>query len=67
MEKINVTVWNEYCREKLDKNVAEIHPKRIHGAIGKPSYFPNINEGIRAQRVVDAMLKSAETEMVVRL
>lgn len=44
MKKINVTVWNEYCHEKLDKNVAEIYPKGIHGAIcEKLSAFEQFN------------------------
>lgn len=33
MEKINVTIWNEYCHEKLDENIAKIYPEGIHGAI----------------------------------
>ena len=33
MKKINVTIWNEYCHEKLDENVAKIYPEGIHGAI----------------------------------
>lgn len=30
---IRVTVWNENRHEKIDKNVAKIYPKGIHGAI----------------------------------
>lgn len=30
---IRVTVWNENRHEKIDKKVAEIYPKGIHGAI----------------------------------
>ncbi|MBM7583012.1 trehalose utilization protein [Caldicoprobacter guelmensis] len=33
MGKIRVTVWNENRHEKIDKKVAEIYPKGIHGAI----------------------------------
>jgi trehalose utilization protein len=30
---IKVTVWNEYRHEKMDKEIAEIYPQGIHGAI----------------------------------
>lgn len=69
------------CIGEVDKETNSLHkvtvPKRYHleeeecfirsVAGEKLPYFPDINEGIRAQRVVDAMLKSAETETVVRL
>lgn len=35
MEKIKVTVWNEYRHEKTNKKVSEIYPDGIHGAIAK--------------------------------
>jgi len=33
MAKIKVTVWNEYRHEKSSKEVADVYPKGIHGAI----------------------------------
>ncbi len=33
MDKIKVTVWNEFCHEKLSERVAKIYPDGIHGAI----------------------------------
>jgi trehalose utilization protein len=36
MEKtIRVTVWNEYRHEKRNKQIAEIYPKGMHGAIAE--------------------------------
>lgn len=33
MEKINVTVWNEFRHEKREQEVRELYPNGIHGAI----------------------------------
>lgn len=35
MDKINVTVWNEYMHEKLEPAIGKIYPEGIHGAIAK--------------------------------
>ena len=35
MDKINVTVWNEYMHEKLEPAIGRIYPEGIHGAIAK--------------------------------
>lgn len=35
MNKIRVTVWNEFIHEKSDENVARIYPHGIHGAIAE--------------------------------
>ena len=35
MNKIRVTIWNEYLHEKDDPGIAEIYPEGIHGAIKK--------------------------------
>lgn len=35
MDKINVTVWNEYMHEKLEPAIGKIYPEGIHGAIKK--------------------------------
>ena len=44
MKKINVTIWNEYCHEKLSESVAKVYPKGIHGAIEeKLSEFGKFN------------------------
>jgi len=54
MDKINVTVWNEYLHEKRDPRIAEIYPDGIHVAIA---------EHLRAQpgfEVQTATLEEAE-------
>lgn len=44
MKKINVTIWNEYCHEKLSESVEKVYPKGIHGAIEeKLSEFGKFN------------------------
>ncbi|MGE5557629.1 MAG: ThuA domain-containing protein [Bacillota bacterium] len=35
MEKIRVTVWNEFRHEKQDPKVGEVYPQGIHGAIAE--------------------------------
>ena len=35
MEKINVTVWNEYIHEKTKPNIAKVYPEGIHNAIAE--------------------------------
>ncbi len=35
MEKIRVTVWNEYFHEKEDPKIAAVYPNGIHGAIAE--------------------------------
>lgn len=47
MRKINVTIWNEYCHEKLDENIVKIYPEGIHGAI-KQKLSPSGKFSIRA-------------------
>jgi len=34
-DKIHVTVWNEYRHEKSNKQIAELYPEGMHGAIAK--------------------------------
>ena len=69
------------CIGEVDKETNSIHtvnvPQEYHlgeeecfiRAVSgeKLPYFPDIDEGVKAQRVVDAILKSAETESVVKL
>ena len=33
MEKLHVTVWNEFFHEKREESIAKIYPEGIHGAI----------------------------------
>ncbi|MCY3915720.1 MAG: ThuA domain-containing protein [Chloroflexi bacterium] len=35
MNPLRVTVWHEYRHEKLDKQVADVYPEGIHGALAK--------------------------------
>lgn len=35
MDKIKVTVWNEYVHEKKSESIARIYPNGIHGAIAE--------------------------------
>ncbi len=35
MEKIKVTVWNEYFHERSSETIAKIYPEGIHGAIAE--------------------------------
>jgi len=35
MDRIRVTVWNEYLHEKSDPKVAEVYPDGIHAVIGE--------------------------------
>lgn len=35
MNKINVTIWNEYIHERKDEAIAKIYPDGIHGAIAQ--------------------------------
>ena len=35
MNPLRVTVWHEYRHEKLDKQVANVYPEGIHGALAK--------------------------------
>ena len=35
MEKIKVTVWNEYYHERTSEKIAAIYPDGIHGAIAE--------------------------------
>src|SRR5687767_11940622 len=34
MEKINVTIWNEFVHERENRLVAEIYPRGIHATLG---------------------------------
>lgn len=44
MEKIRVTVWNEYYHEKVSEKIKEIYPNGIHGAIAEGlSVYENID------------------------
>ena len=60
MNKIRVTIWNEYLHEKDDPGIAEIYPEGIHGAIKKgiedavrfaPLHNPAHLQGIKACEV----------------
>lgn len=35
MEKVNVTVWNEYIHERQEEKIKKIYPEGIHAAIAK--------------------------------
>ena len=42
MNKIRVTIWNEYLHEKDDPGIAEIYPEGIHGAIKKAVSYTHL-------------------------
>lgn len=35
MEKLHVTIWNEYVHEKMEEKIAAVYPDGIHGAIAE--------------------------------
>ncbi len=35
MQKIKVTVWNEYVHERNSEAIAKVYPEGIHGAIAE--------------------------------
>ena len=43
MEKINVTIWNEYRHEKENPGIGKIYPEGLHRAIGKGIAADDLN------------------------
>jgi len=51
MEKIKVTVWNEFVHEQNDPDIAKIYPHGIHGAIA---------DGLRAYNAFDVQIRTMD-------
>jgi len=62
MNKINVTVWNEYGEEQKDKAVAGIYPNGLHVTI---SEFLNKDGGINAKTAVFSEPEHGLTDAVL--
>ena len=43
MEKINVTIWNEFRHEKEHEAIRKIYPEGIHGAIAQGIAADDLN------------------------
>ena len=81
--KFNLNKPNELtlCAGEIDKETKSLHTVNIPAAYHlsqeecfirsaqgeEMPYFPDVEEGLKAQKVVDAVLLSAETESIVKL